>query len=37
MHIVTITLDSRYITVIYNTILHTAQQLQWQNFGQTLH
>ena len=23
--------------IIYNTIVHTAKQLQWQNFGQTLH
>ena len=30
-------IDFRYIAVIYNTIVHTAQQLQWQNFGQTLH
>ena len=37
MHIVTITIDSRYIAVIYNTIVNTAQQLQWQNFSQTLH
>ena len=27
----------RYIGVIHNTIVHTAQQLQWQNLGQTLH
>ena len=27
----------RYIAVIYNMIVHTAQQLQWQKFGQTLH
>ena len=29
------TLDSRYITVQYNTFLHTAQQLRRQNFGHT--
>ena len=33
----TYTLDSRYIAVIYNTIVHTTQQSQWYNFGQTLH
>ena len=26
--------DSRYIAVIYDTIVHTAQQLQWLNFGE---
>ena len=31
------TVDSRYIEVIYSTILHTEQQLQRYNFGQTLH
>ena len=31
------TIDSRYIMVIYNTIIHTEQSLQWDNFGQTLH
>ena len=31
------TTDSRYIVVIYNTIMHTAQKLQCQNLGQTLH
>ena len=31
------TIDSRYITVIYNTIVQAARQLQWQNFCQTLH
>ena len=30
------TIDSRYIAVIYNTIINTGQQLQWYNFGQTL-
>ena len=28
------TIDSRYIMVIYGTIAHTGQQLQWYNFGQ---
>ena len=27
-------LNSRYIAVIYDVIMHTAEQLQWQNFGQ---
>ena len=27
------TIDSGYIAVIHDTILHTVQQLQWQNFG----
>ena len=27
------TIDSRYIMVVYNTIVHTAQQLQCQNLG----
>ena len=31
------TIDSRYIAVIYNTIIHTKQQLQWYNLGQTMH
>ena len=31
-----ITIDSRYIAVIYNTIVHTAKPLQWQNFSHTL-
>ena len=29
------TIDSRYIAVIYNTTIHTEQQLPWYNFGQT--
>ena len=31
------TKDSRYIAVIYNTIVHEWQQLRWYNFTQTLH
>ena len=31
------TIDSRFIAVIYNMIVHTAPQLQRQNFSQTLH
>ena len=27
---------SRYIAVIYSTTVHTAQQLEWLDFGQTL-
>ena len=34
-HLVHDTIDSRYIAVQYNTILHTVQQLRRQNFGQT--
>ena len=30
-------IDMRYIAVIYNTIVYTAQKLQWQNFGQNLY
>ena len=30
------TMDSWYILVIYNTIIHTEQQIQWYNFDQTL-
>ena len=30
-------IDYRYIAVIYNTIVHKAQQLQWQELSQTLH
>ena len=29
-------IDDRYIAVIYNMIMHTAQKLQRQNLGQTL-
>ena len=25
---------SQYVMVMYDTIMHTAQQLQWENFGQ---
>ena len=28
------TIESRYIAVIYDTIVYTAQQLQWKDFGQ---
>ena len=28
------TIDSRYIAVLYNTKLHPAQQLRWEDFGQ---
>ena len=28
------TLDSPYITIVYGTIVHSAQQLQWWNLGQ---
>ena len=31
---IVIYLNSRYIAVIYDVIMHTAEQLQWQNFGQ---
>ena len=31
------TIDLIYIVVIYNSIVHTAQQLLLQNFNQTLH
>ena len=31
------TIDSRYIAFIFDTIVHTAQQLQWQNFGHLCH
>ena len=31
------TIVSRYLAVIYNTIIHPEQQLQWYNFDQTLH
>ena len=30
----TCTIDSQYIAVIYYTIVHTAQKLQWWNFTQ---
>ena len=30
----TYSIDSRYIAVIYDAIMHAAQQLQWYNFGQ---
>ena len=30
-------IDSRYVTVIYHSTMHTAQQLRYQNFDQTLH
>ena len=30
-----ITIDSRYIVVIYHAILHSGQVLQWKNFGHT--
>ena len=30
-------IGSRYFTVIYNTIVHTAKLLQWQKLGQILH
>ena len=29
--------DFRYIAVIYSAVMCTLQQLQWSNFGQTLH
>ena len=31
------TIDSRYIAVVYNTIIHKEQLSQWHNFGQTLY